>query len=121
MGSGGLFLDFDADGWLDIVLVDGGSFADPSVARRARHRLYRNRRNGAFQDVTRTSGIRHREYGMGACAGDVDNDGLADLYITNVGPNQLHRNMGGGRFEEVPGAGGADTSLWSTSCAFVDI
>jgi hypothetical protein len=121
MGSGGLFFDFDADGWLDIVLVDGGSFADPSVARRARHRLYRNRRNGAFQDVTRTSGIRHREYGMGACAGDVDNDGLADLYITNVGPNQLHRNMGGGRFEEVPGAGGADTSLWSTSCAFVDI
>jgi enediyne biosynthesis protein E4 len=121
MGSGGLFVDFDADGWLDIVLVDGGSFADPSVARRARHRLYRNRRNGTFQDVTRTSGIRHREYGMGACAGDVDNDGLADLYITNVGPNQLFRNLGGGRFEEMPGAGGADTSLWSTSCAFVDI
>ena len=52
MGSGGLFLDFDNDGWLDVFLVDGGSFADESVARRARHRLYRNRGNGTFEDVT---------------------------------------------------------------------
>ena len=56
--------------------------------RRARHRLYRNRRNGTFEDVTAASGIRHRDYGMGACAGDFDNDGLIDLYITNVGPNR---------------------------------
>jgi hypothetical protein len=61
MGSGGLFLDFDNDGWLDIFLVDGGSFADETVARRARHRLYRNRGNGTFQDVTTASGIRHRD------------------------------------------------------------
>jgi hypothetical protein len=58
---------------------------------------------------------------MGACAGDVDNDGLIDLYITTVGPNVLYRNAGGGRFAEVPGAGGAGSALWSTSCAFVDI
>jgi len=121
IGAGGLFLDFDNDGWLDIFLVDGGSFADPAVARRARHRLYRNRRNGTFEDVTETSNIRHRDYGMGACAGDVDNDGLIDLYITNVGPNVLYRNTGGGRFAEVPNAGGAASGLWSTSCAFVDI
>ena len=121
IGSGGLFLDFDNDGWLDLFLVDGGSFADPSVARRARHRLFRNRRNGTFEDVTAASNIRHRDYGMGTCAGDIDNDGLIDLYITNVGPNILYRNAGGGRFAEVPGAGGADTALWSTSCAFVDI
>ena len=121
IGPGGLFLDFDNDGWLDVFLVDGGSFADPTVARRARHRLYRNRRNGTFEDVTDASNIRHREYGMGACAGDIDNDGLIDLYITNVGPNVLYRNTGGGRFAEVPNAGGAGSALWSTSCAFVDI
>ncbi|HEY1306344.1 MAG TPA: CRTAC1 family protein [Vicinamibacterales bacterium] len=121
IGSGGLFFDFDNDGWLDVFLVDGGSFADPAVARRARHRLYRNRRNGTFEDVTDASNIRHSGYGMGACAGDVDNDGLIDLYITNIGPNALYRNTGGGRFAEVPNAGGAGSALWSTSCAFVDI
>jgi hypothetical protein len=127
IGSGGLFFDFDNDGWLDVFLVDGGSFADPAVARRARHRLYRNRHpstssgQALFEDVTDASNIRHRDYGMGACAGDVDNDGLIDLYITNIGPNALYRNTGGGRFAEVPNAGGAGTTLWSTSCAFVDI
>ena len=61
LGSGGLFLDFDNDGWLDVFLVDGGSIADAPVAGRARHRLYRNRGNGTFEDLTATSGIRHRE------------------------------------------------------------
>src|ERR1700682_5587954 len=92
LGSGGLFFDFDDDGWLDILLVNGGSFADPTVDRRARHRLFRNRGNGTFEDVTAASGIRHREYGMGACAGDYDNDGRVDLYITGVGRNALYRN-----------------------------
>ena len=121
IGSGGLFLDFDNDGWLDVFLVDGGSYADPAVAKRARHRLFRNRKNGTFEDVTAASNIRHSGYGMGACAGDVDNDGLIDIYITNVGANSLYRNAGNGRFEEVPRAGGADSTLWSTSCAFVDV
>ncbi len=121
MGSGGLFLDFDADGWLDIFLVDGGSFADPAIARRARHRLFRNRGDGTYQDVTAESGIRPRGYGMGACAGDADNDGAIDIYITNVGPNLLYRNAGGGRFTEVPDAGGAAGGGWSTSCAFADV
>ena len=121
MGSGGVFLDFDNDGWLDVFLVDGGSFADPAVAKRARHRLFRNRRNGTFEDVTGDSNIRHRDYAMGACAGDVDNDGLIDLYVTNVGPDILYRNTGRGRFVEVPNAGGASTAMWSTSCAFIDV
>ena len=81
MGSGGLFFDYDDDGWIDLFLVDGGSFADPTVARRARHRLFRNRGNGTFQDITAQSGIQHRDYGMGACAGDYDNDGRVDLYF----------------------------------------
>ena len=121
LGSGGLFFDFDNDGWLDVFLVDGGSVADAAVARRARHRVYRNRGGGTFEDVTAASGIRHRGYGMGACAGDYDNDGLVDLYITSVGANQLYRNAGQGRFTEVPNAGGANPNLWSTSCAFLDI
>jgi hypothetical protein len=89
MGSGGLFFDFDDDGWIDIFIVDGGSIADPKVAARARHRLYRNRHNGTFEDVTSQSGIRHRAYGMGTCAGDYDNEGAVDLYITNYGSNAL--------------------------------
>jgi hypothetical protein len=121
LGPGGLFLDFDNDGWLDVFLVDGGSIADATVAGRARHRLYRNRGNGKFEDVTAASGIRHRGYGLGACAGDYDNDGLIDLYVTNVGSNLLYRNAGHGRFTEVPNAGGANPNLWSTSCAFLDI
>lgn len=143
IGSGGLLFDFDNDGWLDVFLVDGGSVADAAVASRARHRLYRNRgpstlgepqgrpeqgrgptgSAGAvrFEDVTAASGITHRRYGMGACAGDVDNDGLMDLYVTNVGENALYRNAGKGRFTEVPNAGGANPNLWSTSCAFLDI
>src|SRR5262245_21371147 len=66
MGSGGLFFDFDDDGWLDIFIVDGGSIASPQVAATARNRLYRNRGNGTFEDVSAQSGLRHREYGMGA-------------------------------------------------------
>ena len=96
MGSGGLFFDYDEDGWIDLFLVDGGSLADPRAARQARHRLFRNRGDGTFADVTERSGIRHAEYGMGACAGDYDNDGRVDLYITNFGPNRLYRNRGDG-------------------------
>ena len=96
MGSGGLFFDYDNDGWIDIFLVDGGSLADPAVARKARHRLYRNRGNGTFEDMTARSGIRHSGYGMGACAGDVDNDGWIDLYVTGFGANVLYRNRGDG-------------------------
>ncbi len=94
MGSGGLFFDYNNDDRADVFLVDGGSLADRQVAGRARHRLYRNRQDGTFEDVTATSGIRHREYGMGACAADYDNDGWADLYVTNFGPNTLYRNNG---------------------------
>ena len=121
MGSGGLFFDVDDDGWIDIFLVDGGSIADPAVARRARHRLYRNQRNGTFEDITASSGIGHTGYGMGACAGDYDNDGRVDLYVTNAGANLLYRNLGSGTFADVTQTAGVGTALWSTSCAFVDI
>jgi len=121
MGSGGLFFDYDNDGWLDVFLVDGGSLADANVARRARHRLFHNRGDGTFDDVTEQSGIRHRDYGMGACAGDYDGDGRIDLYITNFGPNALYRNMGNGVFADVTTAARVGDAKWGASCAFADL
>jgi hypothetical protein len=121
IGSGGLFFDYDDDGWIDIFLVDGGSFADPAVAQRARHRLFRNHGDGTFEDATAQSGIRHRGYGMGACAGDYDNDGWVDLYVTSAGPNTLYRNTGTRRFTDVTTAARAGSSSWSTGCAFADL
>jgi hypothetical protein len=121
MGSGAVFFDADADGWLDLLLVDGGSIADPAVAAKARHRLFRNQRNGTFADATATSGIRPAEYGMGACAGDVDNDGRVDLYVTGYGANALYHNDGGLVFSDVTRDAGVGASRWSTSCAFLDM
>ena len=121
MGSGGLFFDYDGDGWPDIFIVDGGSIADPAVDRRARHRLYHNRGNGTFEDVTDRSGIRRRAYGMGACSGDYDGDGRPDLYVTGYGANTLYRNRGDGTFADVTATARVGESRWSTGCAFADL
>jgi enediyne biosynthesis protein E4 len=121
MGSGGLFFDYDRDGWIDIFLVDGGSIADPAVATRARHRLYRNRGNGTFADVTDRSGILHRDYGMGACAGDYDGDEAPDLYVTNFGTNVLFRNRGDGTFADVTMSARVGDRQWGAGCAFADL
>ena len=79
MGAGAVFFDYDSDGWLDIFLVNGGSFSDAGKAARAQHRLYRNTGAGVYRDVTGASGIAAFGYGMGACSADYDNDGWADL------------------------------------------
>ena len=121
MGSGGLFFDYDDDGWIDIFLVDGGSVADSELAGRARHRLFRNRRDGTFEDSTARSGIQHRGYGMGACAGDYDNDGRVDLYVTNFGPNVLYRNGGNGVFTDATSKARVGSALFSAGCAFADL
>ncbi|MGH9861583.1 MAG: ankyrin repeat domain-containing protein, partial [Candidatus Acidiferrales bacterium] len=139
MGSGGLFFDFDNDGWLDIFLVNGGSIADPEISKRARYPLYRNNRDGTLTDVTARSGITPLRYGMGACAADYDNDGWTDLYITGFEGNALYRNNGGRReftrdpaaqdefsrdgnvtFTDVTAKAGAAVNSWSTSCAWAD-
>jgi hypothetical protein len=121
MGSGGLFFDYDGDGSIDIFLVDGGSVVDAKVHARARHRLYRNRGNGTFEDVTARSGIGHGAYGMGTCAADYDGDGDVDLYVTNDGPNTLYRNQGDGTFVDVTSAARVGEPRWSASCAFADL
>jgi len=121
MGSGAVFFDYDGDGWIDIFLVDSGSIADAAVDRRARHRLFHNRGNGTFEDVTARSGIQHHGYGMGACAGDYDGDGHPDLYITGYGANTLYRNRGDGTFVDVTATAHVGDSRWSTGCAFADL
>jgi hypothetical protein len=122
MSGGGLFLDYDNDGWQDALLVDGGSLVDQTVARRARHRLFRNRGNGSFEDVTAAAGLTHAAYGMGGCAADYDNDGWIDVYLTNVGPNTLFRNTGGKAFADVTRtAGVAGAPGFSSSCAWSDV
>jgi len=132
MSGGGLFFDYDNDGWLDIFLVDGGSLTNPAIDKTARHRLYRNRGNGTFQDVSATSGISRTGYGMGACAADVNGDGWIDLYITTVGVNALYQNNGAKPASPKPGGGGVFTDvtkaaavagapMFSSSCAFADV
>ena len=120
MSGGGLFFDYDGDGWTDVFLVDGGSFTG-AAGGGARHRLYRNRGDGTFEDVTARSGIVHTQYGMGACSADYDNDGWPDLYITNVGSNVLYYNNGGKTFTDVTRAAGVGSRSFGASCAFADV
>jgi hypothetical protein len=120
LGSGCAFLDYDNDGWPDILLVNG---ADWPGHRRARTtlRLYRNNRNGTFTDVTSRAGLDVELYGMGVAVGDFDNDGFPDLYITCVGQSRLFRNTGRGGFVDVtPRSGLGDRHGFSTSAMWFD-
>ncbi len=136
-GSGGALFDFDNDGDLDVYLVQGSVLepnAKPSSTMfpwRApdppRGKLFRNelvaagaRRALAFTDVTEESGIAAGGYGMGAAVGDINNDGLPDLYLTNLGSNQMYVNKGGGKFIDVTKTSGVDDPRWTTSASFVD-
>ena len=126
-GAGGGFFDYDNDGDLDLYLVQGhpiGTTAEASPQDRYRDRLFRNDliETGTlhFTDVTEASGLQATGYGMGVAAGDVDNDGFVDLYVTNWGGNQLWRNNGDGTFSDVTQPGVTDDPRWSTSAAFLD-
>ena len=127
MGGGVALFDMDNDGFLDLYLVQSGalsferddvgrSSADPSGG----NRLYHNRGDGTFEDVTVPSGAGAGGYGMGVTAGDFDNDGFTDLYVTNFGHNVLLRNDGHSRFVDVTAKAGVASAGWSTSAAFVD-
>ncbi len=118
LGSGCAFLDYDADGWQDILLINGMDW--PGHQRqRSPLKLYRNNRNGTFSDVTKAAGLDVEMYGMGVAVGDYNNDGFPDLLITCVGQNRLFRNTGKGTFVDVTqksGLGGrqalSTSALW---------
>jgi enediyne biosynthesis protein E4 len=128
MGGGAALFDFDNDGDLDAFVVQAhplGKGGAPSTGGR----LFRNdlgtpgekKPEPRFVDVTEASGLRAPGYGMGVAAGDFDNDGRVDLYLTNFGSNQLWRNKGDGRFEDVTAKAGADDPRWSVSASFADL
>ena len=119
MGGGAALFDMDGDGDLDLYLVQSGSVLKPG-AKDPSNRLYRNRGDGTFADVTSGSGADVAGYGMGVAAGDYDNDGDADLLVTNAGPNVLLRNDGTGHFTDVTATAGVAGRGWSTSAAFFD-
>ena len=121
MGSGGALLDYDADGDLDLYIVQGDTIG--AGAPRARDRLYRNDWDGEsvkFVDVTEAANLPVGGVGMGVAVGDVDNDGWEDLFVTNYGSNRLLRNRGDGSFDDFSAASGLDESRWSVAAAFVD-
>jgi enediyne biosynthesis protein E4 len=120
MGPGCAFLDYDNDGWLDILLVNGRDWPGHGK-RRTTMRLYRNNRNGTFTDVTRAAGLDVEMYGLGVAVADFDNDGFPDLYVTAVGQSRLFRNDGRGRFVDVTQAAGlGGREAFSTSAMWFD-
>jgi len=120
LGSGCAFLDYDADGWQDILLINGMDW--PGHKRqRSTLRLYKNNRNGTFTDVTRKAGLDIEMYGMGVAVGDYNNDGFPDILVTCVGQNRLFRNTGKGSFVDTTRASGLQgREGFSTSALWFD-
>ena len=113
-GSGAAIFDYDNDGLPDLFLVSGNG---------GTNRLYHNEGRGRFRDVTRDAGLQSSGWGQGVCAGDFDNDGFTDLFVTYWGQNHLYRNVNGTRFEDVTAKAHLlqDRTRYNTGCAFLDI
>jgi hypothetical protein len=129
MGSGVALFDYDNDGRLDIFLVNGAPLSDPmvkgsipqKVGLKYWNRLYHQKVDGSFEDVTEKANLQGAGYGMGVAAGDYDNDGFEDLYVTAYGGNKLYHNNGNGTFTDVTEKAGVAGGGWSTSAAWVDL
>jgi enediyne biosynthesis protein E4 len=129
MGSGVALVDYDNDGRLDIFFANGSPLSDPTApgtipqkaGPRDWNRLYHQKQDGTFEDVTEKAGLAGAGYDMGVAAGDYDNDGYEDLYVTGYGGNHLYHNNGNGTFTDVTEASGTGGSGWSTSAAWVDL
>jgi hypothetical protein len=120
LGSGCAFLDYDADGWQDILLINGMDWAGHK-RERSTLKLYHNNRNGTFTDVTHAAGLDIEMYGMGVAVGDYNNDGFPDILITCVGQNRLFRNTGKGTFLDVTAKSGlGGRQALSTSALWFD-
>jgi hypothetical protein len=121
-GSGAAFFDFDNDGWPDIFVVNGSRLEGFPKGQEPTSHLYRNRHDGTFADVTQKAGVGLSGWGQGVCAGDYDNDGFVDLFVTFWGHDVLLHNNGDGTFTDVTRKAGLwhDDVRWSTGCAFLD-
>jgi hypothetical protein len=119
LGPGCAFLDYDNDGWQDILLVNSTNWPEKKTAKTFLA-LYHNNQNGTFTDVTGAAGLAVEMYGLGVTVADYDNDGFDDIYITAVGPNHLFRNLGNGKFMDVTAKAGVGDSSFSTSAAWFD-
>ena len=119
MGAGAAIIDYDNDGWPDIFLVNGTSFEG---AHKPTSYLFRNNRDGTFTDVTRKAGLTHSGWGQACCAGDYDNDGFDDLFVSYWGRNVLYHNNGDGTFTDVSEKAGVAGSekRWGAGCCFLD-
>jgi len=120
MGCGAAFVDYDNDGWMDIVLLTGQRFG--STLKEATLRLYKNNRDGTFTDVTDQAGLRRAVWASGITVGDYDNDGFDDLFISCWGQNILFHNNGNGTFTDVTEKAGLTHAAkrWSTGCTWID-
>jgi hypothetical protein len=129
MGSGVALFDYDNDGRLDIFFANGAPLTDPTApgtiprktGPRDWNRLYHQKDDGTFEDVTEKAGLAGAGYDLGVAVGDYDNDGYEDLYVTGYGGNHLYHNNGNGKFADVTEASGTGGSGWSTSAAWVDL
>lgn len=121
MGAGVAIFDYDGDGWMDLFFVNSGAADFYKPPKRLRHALYRNHRDGTFQDVTSQAGLGgNGGFGMGAAAADYDGDGHTDLLVTQYGGDLLYRNNGNGTFSDVTRAAGIAAHGWSTSAVWFD-
>jgi len=124
MCGGVALLDYDGDGWLDVYAVQGGPFPPSGSAGREADRLFRNRGDGTFEDVTERAGLASFPggYGHGVAVADYDNDGRPDLFVTRWRSYALYRNNGDGSFVDVTVKAGLDGDRdWPTSAAFADL
>ena len=126
MGSGVVFFDADGDGWSDLLFINGRDWsasargASYGGSSRSVSRLYRNNTKAGFTDVTAGSGLDAVTYGIGAAAGDYDNDGRTDVYVTSLDGDRLYHNEGAGKFRDVSKAAGIANASFGTSAAWVD-
>ena len=120
MMGGSAFFDYDNDGDVDLYIANGSSFDGFEEGAHPRNALYRNDGTGLFQDVTNAAAVGDTSWSMGCAVSDYDNDGDADLYVSNYGRNTLYRNEGAERFVDVTDAAGVGDDRWGTGAVFGD-
>jgi tetratricopeptide (TPR) repeat protein len=121
LGGAMAVLDYDLDGWPDLYISQGGPWpVDPQQTTYC-DRLFRNRGDGTFIDVTQQANLGDNLYSQGAAVGDFDNDGWPDLFVANLGPNRLYHNQGDGTFTDITQRAGITGEVWSTSCLLADL